>query len=131
QHVDRFAAPAIGLPEPARSDQALAVGTPVDADHEAPSSFVCAPRPAGPQPRDGLRLRFPVCAPRPAGPQPRDGLRLRFPVCAPRPAGPQPRDGLRLRTTVSRGRTGRRAAVWLPWCPPPPPPGGPARPPAP
>src|SRR5258705_2685174 len=39
-----------------------------------------APRPAGPQPRDGLRRAFRSrAAPRPAGPQPRDGLRRAFP----------------------------------------------------
>src|SRR5262249_43147392 len=54
-----------------------------------------APRPAGPQPRDGLRRISFVGAPRPAGPQPRDGLRRISFVGAPRPAGPQPRDGLR------------------------------------
>src|SRR5262245_11959849 len=54
------------------------------------------PRPAGPQPRDGLpRARLFISAPRPAGPQPRDGLpRARLFMSAPRPAGPQPRDGL-------------------------------------
>src|SRR5262249_57965680 len=47
-----------------------------------------------------LRLSMPdprlIGAPRPAGPQPRDGLQrapLRL-IGAPRPAGPQPRDGL-------------------------------------
>src|SRR5438477_492496 len=34
-----------------------------------------APRPAGPQPRDGLQRAYRIrAAPRPAGPQPRDGL---------------------------------------------------------
>src|SRR5262249_56413976 len=43
-------------------------------------SFFGSPRPAGPQPRDGLRLaRFFFGSPRPAGPQPRDGLRLAKP----------------------------------------------------
>src|SRR5438445_12063251 len=33
--------------------------------------FVAAPRPAGPQPRDGLRRALPfIAAPRPAGPSP-------------------------------------------------------------
>src|SRR5436309_9686568 len=55
-----------------------------------------APRPAGPQPRDGLQRAQPTSgAPRPAGPQPRDGLQRAQPTSgAPRPAGPQPRDGL-------------------------------------
>src|SRR5438874_3152281 len=57
-----------------------------------------SPRPAGPQPRDGLRLALLlISSPRPAGPQPRDGLRLALLlISSPRPAGPQPRDGLRL-----------------------------------
>src|SRR5205823_4208509 len=57
-----------------------------------------SPRPAGPQPRDGLRLALLLLSsPRPAGPQPRDGLRLALLLLSsPRPAGPQPRDGLRL-----------------------------------
>src|SRR5438067_98650 len=36
EHVDLLASPAVGLPEPPRSDQALAVSTPIDADHESP-----------------------------------------------------------------------------------------------
>src|SRR5467141_175569 len=56
--------------------------------------WIASPRPAGPQPRDGLR-RAPlfIVAPRPAGPQPRDGLRR------------APRDGLRdgaRRPTIAR-----------------------------
>src|SRR5439155_20270926 len=58
--------------------------------------LIGAPRPAGPQPRDGLqRAAHSIGAPRPAGPQPRDGLqRAAHSIGAPRPAGPQPRDGL-------------------------------------
>src|SRR2546422_42733 len=46
-----------------------------------PPRFTDSPRPAGPQPRDGLRLArpHPTDSPRPAGPQPRDGLRLARP----------------------------------------------------
>src|SRR5205823_14301200 len=60
--------------------------------------LISSPRPAGPQPRDGLRLALLlISSPRPAGPQPRDGLRLALLlISSPRPAGPQPRDGLRL-----------------------------------
>src|SRR5215470_6215837 len=43
--------------------------------------FRSAPRPAGPQPRDGLQHAKPFrCAPRPAGPQPRDGLQRANPA---------------------------------------------------
>src|SRR5262249_20311335 len=43
-------------------------------------SFFGSPRPAGPQPRDGLQLTKSFFgSPRPAGPQPRDGLQLAKP----------------------------------------------------
>src|SRR5262245_18409284 len=67
------------------------------------ASFFGAPRSAGPNPRDDLRLRASFFgAPRSAGPQPRDDLRLRASFFgAPRSAGPQPRDDLRLRASLS------------------------------
>src|SRR6266850_1378871 len=64
--------------------------------HGALLTFIVAPRPAGPQPRDGLPREPPtfIVAPRPAGPQPRDGLQREPPtfIVAPRPGGaPAPR----------------------------------------
>src|SRR5215470_14333765 len=50
-----------------------------------------------------MRLFFIIGAPRAAGPQPRDALRLRSAIGAPRAAGPQPRDALRLRTASDPG----------------------------
>src|SRR5439155_22392109 len=62
------------------------------------ATIIGSPRPAGPQPRDLLRLALPfIDSPRTAGPQPRDLLRLALPfIDSPRTAGPQPRDLLRL-----------------------------------
>src|SRR2546425_10125893 len=71
------------------------------ADRTIP--LIASPRPAGPQPRDVLRLARPLIdSPRTAGPQPRDVLRLPRPLIdSPRTAGPQPRDVLRLALPLS------------------------------